>query len=39
VFKTELVAAGAMAVMLALVADGLLVITQRVLTPWTRLGG
>jgi osmoprotectant transport system permease protein len=36
VFKTELIAAGAMAVLLALVADGLLVMLQRVLTPWTR---
>jgi osmoprotectant transport system permease protein len=36
VFKTELIAAGGMAVALALVADGLLVILQRVLTPWTR---
>ena len=36
VFKTELIAAGAMAVALALVADGLLVLTQRLLTPWTR---
>jgi osmoprotectant transport system permease protein len=36
VFKTELIAAGAMAVVLALVADGLLVIVQRVLTPWAR---
>ena len=36
VFKTELIAAGAMAVALALVADGLLVLAQRLLTPWTR---
>jgi len=36
VFKTEIVVAGAMAVGLALIADGLLVILQRVLTPWTR---
>jgi osmoprotectant transport system permease protein len=36
VFKTELIAAGAMAVLLALVADGLLVAVQRLLTPWTR---
>jgi len=36
VFKTELITAGAMAVALALVADGLLVIGQRLLTPWTR---
>jgi osmoprotectant transport system permease protein len=36
VFKTELITAGAMAVGLALAADGVLVILQRVLTPWTR---
>ncbi len=36
VFKTELIVAGGMAVALALAADGLLVMTQRVLTPWTR---
>jgi osmoprotectant transport system permease protein len=38
VFKTELIAAGAMAVLLALAADALLVIVQRVITPWTRAG-
>jgi len=36
VFKTELIVAGGLAVALALAADGILVITQRVLTPWTR---
>jgi osmoprotectant transport system permease protein len=36
VFKTELIAAGALAVLLALVADGLLVGLQRLLTPWQR---
>jgi osmoprotectant transport system permease protein len=36
VFKTELIAAGAMAVALALAADGLLVLVQRALTPWSR---
>jgi osmoprotectant transport system permease protein len=36
VFKTELIAAGGMAVLLALLADGLLVALQRFLTPWTR---
>jgi osmoprotectant transport system permease protein len=36
VFKTELISAGALAVLLALVADGLLVLVQRALTPWTR---
>ncbi len=35
-FKTELIVAGGLAVALALVADGLLVLLQRVLTPWTR---
>jgi osmoprotectant transport system permease protein len=35
-FKTELIAAGGLAVLLALAADGLLVLLQRVLTPWTR---
>ncbi len=35
-FKTELIAAGGMAILLALVADALLVITQRLVTPWAR---
>ena len=35
-FKTELLVAGGLAVLLALVADGLLVLTQRLLTPWAR---
>jgi osmoprotectant transport system permease protein len=35
-FSTEMVAAGALAVMLALAADGLLVLVQRALTPWAR---
>jgi osmoprotectant transport system permease protein len=35
-FKTELIAAGVMAVLLAIVADGLLVVVQRLLTPWAR---
>jgi osmoprotectant transport system permease protein len=35
-FKTQFVASGVLAVMLALVADGLLVILQRLLTPWAR---
>ena len=35
-FKTEIIAAGALAVLLALVADGLLVLAQRALTPWAR---
>jgi osmoprotectant transport system permease protein len=38
VFKTELIVAGAMAVGLALAADALLVVAQRLLTPWTRAG-
>jgi osmoprotectant transport system permease protein len=36
VFKTELIVAGGMAIALALFADGLLVVVQRLLTPWTR---
>ncbi len=35
-FKTELIAAGGLAIALALLADGLLVLTQRMLTPWAR---
>ena len=35
IFKTELLAAGGLAVALAFVADILLVLTQRVLTPWS----
>jgi osmoprotectant transport system permease protein len=35
-FKTELIAAGGLAVLLAIAADGLLVGLQRVLTPWAR---
>jgi osmoprotectant transport system permease protein len=35
-FKTEILAAGGLAIALALVADLLLVLTQRVLTPWSR---
>ena len=35
-FKTEFIASGALAVALALVADGLLVGAQRLLTPWAR---
>jgi osmoprotectant transport system permease protein len=35
-FKTELIAAGGLAILLALAADALLVIVQRMLTPWTR---
>ncbi len=35
-FKTEIIVAGGLAVLLALVADGLLVIAERALTPWAR---
>jgi osmoprotectant transport system permease protein len=37
IFKTELLAAGALAILLALAADGLLAVAQRALTPWSRL--
>ncbi len=35
-FKTEILAAGGLAVALALIADALLVLAQRALTPWSR---
>jgi osmoprotectant transport system permease protein len=35
-FKTELIAAGSLAVALAVAADALLVVVQRLLTPWAR---
>lgn len=35
-FKTEILAAGGLAIALALVADGLLALAQRALTPWSR---
>jgi osmoprotectant transport system permease protein len=35
-FKTEILAAGGLAIALALVADALLVLAQRALTPWSR---
>jgi osmoprotectant transport system permease protein len=35
-FKTQFVASGVLAVLLALVADGLLVLLQRALAPWAR---
>ena len=38
IFRTELVAAGGLAIVLALTADALLAILQRALTPWSRLG-
>jgi osmoprotectant transport system permease protein len=36
IFKTEIIAAGALAIGLALAADALLVLAQRALTPWRR---
>jgi osmoprotectant transport system permease protein len=38
-FKTELIAAGGLAIVLALAADGTLVLIQRLLTPWARARG
>ncbi|HEV2979795.1 MAG TPA: ABC transporter permease [Solirubrobacteraceae bacterium] len=38
-FKTELIAAGGLTILLALVADGLLVLVQRALTPWAQVKG
>ena len=35
-FNTEILVAGALAVALALVADALLVLAERALTPWNR---
>ena len=35
-FKTEILAAGGLAIALALVADALLALAQRALTPWSR---
>jgi osmoprotectant transport system permease protein len=35
-FKTQFIAAGVLAVLLALVTDAVLVVVQRLLTPWTR---
>ena len=37
IFRTELVAAGGLAILLALTADALLALLQRALTPWSRL--
>jgi osmoprotectant transport system permease protein len=37
IFRTELVAAGGLTILLALVADGLLALLQRAVTPWSRL--
>jgi osmoprotectant transport system permease protein len=36
IFKTEILAAGGLAVVLALFADALLSLTERALTPWSR---
>jgi osmoprotectant transport system permease protein len=36
IFRTELVSASALAILLALTADGLLALLQRALTPWSR---
>ena len=38
IFRTELVAASGLAIVLALTADTLLALLQRALTPWNRLG-
>jgi osmoprotectant transport system permease protein len=38
IFRTELVAAGGLAILLALTADGLLALLQRAVTPWNRAG-
>jgi len=38
VFKTEIFAAGGMAILLAWIADAALVALQRVVTPWARHG-
>jgi osmoprotectant transport system permease protein len=37
IFRTELVAAGALVIGLALTADALLTLLQRALTPWSRI--
>jgi osmoprotectant transport system permease protein len=36
VFKTEIIAAGGLAILLALAADALLVVLQRAITPWRK---
>jgi osmoprotectant transport system permease protein len=36
IFKTEIIAAGALTIMLALAADAALVVAQRLITPWRR---
>ena len=37
IFRTELLAGGALAILLALFADALLALLQRALTPWSRI--
>lgn len=37
IFRTELVAGGGLAILLALAADALLALAQRAVTPWSRL--
>jgi osmoprotectant transport system permease protein len=37
IFKTEIIAAGGLAIALALAADGVLVLVQRAITPWRRV--
>ena len=37
IFRTELLAAGGLTILLALVADALLALVQRAVTPWSRL--
>jgi osmoprotectant transport system permease protein len=37
IFRTELLAAGGLAILLALAADALLALLQRALTPWARI--
>jgi osmoprotectant transport system permease protein len=36
IFKTEIIAAGGLTILLALAADGALVVAQRLITPWRR---
>jgi osmoprotectant transport system permease protein len=36
IFKTEIIAAGALAIMLALAVDAILVLVQRAITPWRK---
>jgi osmoprotectant transport system permease protein len=36
IFKTEIIAAGGLTILLALAADALLVVAQRLMTPWRK---